>query len=73
MKNRQEATDQNGMRPAYAAIEPTWCQISGMSRSGTYLALRAGHLTARKVGGRTLIDVTAGLAWIASQPGFDAA
>ena len=72
MKNRQRATEQNGIRPAYAAIEPTWCQISGMSRSGTYLALRAGHLTARKVGGRPLIAVPAGLAWIAAQPAYNA-
>ena len=54
------------MLPAYAQPKE-WARISGLSRSFTYTALAAGHLTARRVGGRTLIDVSAGLAWIAAQ------
>lgn len=45
-----------------------WCALSGMSRSGTYAALRAGHLQAVKAGRRTLLDVRAGLAWLDMQP-----
>ncbi len=45
----------------FAAI-PTWCAISGLSRTGTYHALGRGDLKAIKVGSRTLIDVEAGSA-----------
>ena len=53
--------------PAYATVR-VWCEISGMGRTATYEAMKAGHLIARKVNARPLIDVAAGLAWIASQP-----
>lgn len=53
--------------PRYAPI-PTWCGISGMSRTATYEALGRGDIRAIKLGARTLIDVEHGLAWLASQP-----
>jgi hypothetical protein len=53
--------------PPYVDIAG-WSALSSMSRSGTYRALRAGHLRAVKVGGRTLIDAPAGLAWLARLP-----
>ena len=53
--------------PAFARID-TWCGLSGMGRSSTYEALAAGHLLARKVGARTLIDVRHGIAWLNSLP-----
>ena len=58
--------------PAFASING-WCGLSGMSRSGTYIALKAGNLTARKLGGRTLVDVEAGLRWLRSLPSAYAA
>lgn len=42
--------------------------MTGMSRSVTYEALGRGDLRAIKLGTRTLIDVEAGLAWLASMP-----
>lgn len=53
--------------PAYATI-PEWCRISGVGRSSTYEALGFGHLRAKKLGARTLIDVAHGLAWLDSLP-----
>lgn len=60
--------------PAYSASPPAratvadWCKLSGMGRSTTYEALGNGHLHAVKLGSRTLIDVTHGLAWLNSLP-----
>lgn len=56
-----------GQHPRYTTLEG-WRDLTGMSRSGTYRALAAGHLTAIKCGSRTLIDAEAGLAWLASLP-----
>jgi hypothetical protein len=53
--------------PRYAPITD-WCAISGMGRSSVYEALGRGDLRAIKLGVRTLIDVEAGLAWLASMP-----
>jgi hypothetical protein len=53
--------------PRYAPITD-WCAISGMGRSSVYEALGRGDLRAIKLGARTLIDVEAGLAWLASMP-----
>jgi hypothetical protein len=53
--------------PRYSPISD-WCALSGMSRSCTYEALGRGDLKAIKLGVRTLIDVEAGLAWLASMP-----
>jgi hypothetical protein len=53
--------------PRYAPISD-WCALSGMGRSSVYEALGRGDLKAIKLGVRTLIDVEAGLAWLASMP-----
>lgn len=53
--------------PAFVTI-PEWCHLSGMGRTVTYQALSDGHLQARKLGKRTLIDVKHGLAWMGSLP-----
>jgi hypothetical protein len=53
--------------PSFAPI-PKWMVISGMSRSGTYVALGRKELKAIKIGSKTLIDVEHGLAWMRSQP-----
>ena len=52
------------MVPNYATI-PTWCALSGVKRSATYALIAEGKLIARKLGKRTLIDVKAGLAFLA--------
>jgi hypothetical protein len=39
-----------------------------MSRTATYNALGRGDLEAVKLGGRTLLDVEVGLAWLRSLP-----
>jgi hypothetical protein len=54
-------------RPAFAPV-PAWCDISGMTRSGTYEAIAAGHLHAVKQGRKTLIDCDHGLAWLRALP-----
>jgi hypothetical protein len=53
--------------PPFAPI-PRWCSLTGMSRTGTYVALGRGYLRAIKCGNRTLIDVHAGLDWLHSLP-----
>jgi hypothetical protein len=53
--------------PKYATLA-TWQALSGMSRSASYEAIGRGQLRALKLNGRTLIDVDAGLAWMASLP-----
>ncbi len=53
--------------PQFATVDD-WTTISGMSRRVTYDRLGTGELRAVKVGGRTLIDVEAGLAWMRSLP-----
>ena len=52
--------------PEFATIRE-WCRLSGMGRTTTYTNLGLGNLQARRIGGRTLIDVRAGLAWMRSQ------
>lgn len=56
--------------PAFATIL-VWCALSGMGRSTTYEAIGAGHLRARKLGARTLIDVAHGLDWLNTLPAAD--
>jgi hypothetical protein len=56
--------------PKYATI-PDWQRISGMRRTSTYEALGRGDLRSIKLGTRVLIDVEAGLAWLASLPPAD--
>lgn len=53
--------------PAFAPVND-WCSISGLSRSRTYTLLGEGVLKAKRLGGRTLIDVRFGLAWLAALP-----
>ena len=53
--------------PKFATIED-WCVISGLSRRVVYDKLGTGELKAIKVGGRTLVDVEAGLAWMRALP-----
>ena len=53
--------------PAFATIK-TWCDLSGMGRTGTHQAIARGDLAAVKMGSRTLVDVSAGLAWMRSLP-----
>ena len=55
------------MTPKYASVKG-WCELSGMSRTGTFAALGRQDLTAKKQGRKTLIDVEAGLAWLRSLP-----
>ena len=56
-----------GAYPAFATLTD-WQRLSGISRSRTYELLAAGQLRAVKLGGRTLIDVEAGLAWMRGLP-----
>jgi len=60
----------NPMAPKYATI-PDWQGISGMRRTSTYEALGRGNLRSIKLGTRVLIDVEAGLEWLASLPPAD--
>ena len=53
--------------PAYATID-RWVDLSGVSRTVTYQLLASRQLVARKLNARVLIDVSAGLAFIASLP-----
>jgi hypothetical protein len=45
-----------------------WCRLTGMSRRVTYEKLGTRHLLSIKVGARTLIDVSHGLAYLRSLP-----
>jgi hypothetical protein len=64
-------TDQmTDMTPKYATI-PDWQRISGMRRTSTYEALGRGDLRSIKLGTRVLIDVEAGLGWLALLPPAD--
>ena len=56
-------------RPAFATVAD-FCRLSGVGRTSLYDALKSGHVPARKLGARTLIDVAAGLAWIESLPAY---
>ena len=53
---------------------PEWITASGMTRSGNYLAIKAGKLRSIKQPGgrRVLIDFEAGLAMLAKQPAIRA-
>ena len=59
--------DQNATLPLFCSI-PRWCALSGLSRSVCYQMIGDGRLRAVKCGARTLIDVTAGLAFLNSLP-----
>jgi hypothetical protein len=53
--------------PQYAPVS-RWVDISGVSRSSTYVALGRGQLRAKKLGKTLLIDVPHGLAYLDSLP-----
>ena len=53
--------------PVYATID-RWVELSGVSRTVTYELLGSGQLVAHKLNARVLVNVTAGLAFIASLP-----
>jgi hypothetical protein len=53
--------------PKFATIT-RWCQISGMGRTRVYEEAGAGNIRIIKVGGRSLVDVPHGLAWMRSLP-----
>jgi excisionase family DNA binding protein len=42
--------------------------MTGLGRTKTYYLIAEGHLRAIKVGKRTLVDVTQGLAYLHAQP-----
>lgn len=65
--NTLETDNRDAAGPRYVTLRG-WRDLSGMSASSTYRALAARHLVAIKCGTRTLIDATAGLAWLASLP-----
>ena len=56
--------------PRFASLTD-WCRISGMGRTTVYERIGSGELRAVKLGARVLIDVQAGLAWLASLPSAD--
>lgn len=53
--------------PAFASIDD-WCRISGLSKTRTYALLTTGDLIARKIGGRSFVDVKAGLQFMHAAP-----
>jgi predicted DNA-binding transcriptional regulator AlpA len=59
--------DMTNPTPKYATI-PEWCRLTGLSRTASYEALSRGDLNAVKLGARTLVNVEAGLAWLATLP-----
>lgn len=59
------------MTKAYGTV-PEAVEYSGLSRSRLYEAMRAGELTAKKAGRRTLIPFAELEAYLASLPTFQA-
>ncbi len=59
------------LRPIYATVDD-FCKLSGIGRTTLYAALRDGHVHAKKVGTRTLINIGSGLAWIEGKPDYQA-
>lgn len=45
-----------------------FCKWAGIGRSLTYKEIESGRLTARKVGRRTIITMSAALAWLDALP-----
>ena len=54
------------MAPDYVSLAE-WCRLSGMSRATTYRRIGDCSLAAYRVGGRTMIDRVAGVAWLTKQ------
>lgn len=55
--------------PAYCSLKK-WVEISGISRSKSYMLMKSGDLPAKKVGGKTLLKTVECLAWIDAQPDY---
>ncbi len=55
------------MQPLFATVDK-WSAMTGLGRTKTYYLIAEGHLRAIKVGKRTLVDVTQGLAYLHAQP-----
>ncbi len=53
--------------PLYAGVKD-WCALFGVSRSTAYNLLARGAIRAKRIGGRTLIDVRHSAEWLSSQP-----
>jgi hypothetical protein len=53
--------------PQYGTLSK-WGEISGMGRTRTYEEAGKGNLRLIKVGGRTLVDIPHGLAWMRTLP-----
>ena len=64
---KPEPTQNSALSPKFGTID-TWMQISGMGRRTTYDELGRGNLKAVKAGTRTLVNIEAGLAWLAALP-----
>ena len=60
------------MQAPIAVTIPEAVKASGMSRTSIYLALKHGHLTARKAGRRTLICFADLEAFLAGLPTYQA-
>ena len=58
----------NDLTPLQYATIARWCDLSGMGRTRTYEEAALGNLRIIKVGGRSLVDVPHGLAWMRSLP-----
>lgn len=60
-------TSATPVRGRYGSLDE-WCALSGLGKTRSYQLLRDGDLKAKKIGRRTLIDLDAGMAWLARQP-----
>ena len=58
--------------PAFCTLQE-WYPLSGMKQTMTFAKIKTGDIVVKKLGRRTLVDVTASLAWLHSLPGNDQA
>jgi hypothetical protein len=63
-----ELRSRSSARVRTSCLQPCkeWCRLTGVSRTATCAALSRCDLVAAKLGARTLVNVEAGLAWLAS-------
>ena len=59
--------DNKELQVQYASIKD-WCRLTGMGRTKVYAHLGKGNLKAKKLDGKTLVDVPHGIAWLRSLP-----
>jgi hypothetical protein len=69
-KRRRESEPLSAGLPSFVTIGP---MLFGMTRTRTYDALSRGLIKGKKLGGRTLVNVTSGLAYIEGLPDYPAA